>query len=405
MNIVHINSVFKFGSTGKILQQLYEISSKEGFTNYIFFGREKGANIESDNIKLIGNLLDSYLHVAGTRITDKHGLFSKKVTEKFINTLDKIKPDIVHLHNIHGYYINYRILFQYLKEKKIPIVWTLHDCWSFTGHCAYYEYVNCMKWKTQCFSCEQKASYPKSLFKDNSSENYTLKKESFTSIDNLYLVPVSKWLYNQLEDSFFKGTKKQVIENGIDLSIFKIDDKINKDKYKGKKIILGVSNIWEERKGLSIFLDLSKIIKDNCQIILVGLSEKQIKLLPPNIIGISRTQNIEELVYFYNLADVFVNPTFEDNFPTTNIEALACGTPVITFPTGGSVEIVSETTGIVTKNKTVSSIIDSLDKIFSKSKYFFSKECRARAEELYNKDKNFLKYIDLYNKILKHNEN
>lgn len=399
MKIVHINSFFRFGSTGRIVEQLFDMSNKAGFENFIFYGRKRNDS-HPENVHFIGNIIDNYRHVAGTRITDKHGLFSKKTTKNFIKKLEEIKPQIVHLHNLHGYYINYEILFKYLKEKKIHIVWTLHDCWTFTGHCAYYEYVNCQKWKQNCFSCEQKNSYPKSLFLDNSKDNFFRKKENFTSIERLHLIPVSQWLHHQLCESFFKNKKIHVIENGIDLSVFRILNSINKENFSEKKVILGVSSIWDKRKGLDIFVELSKNLSKEYQIIIVGLTEKQIKTLPSNIIGIARTQNLEELVYYYNLADVFVNPTLEDTFPTTNIEAIACGTPVITFRSGGSPEIIDEKTGIITLSKTANSIADALEQIFSKPKSFYSKDCRERSESLYNKEKNFLKYIDLYREIL-----
>lgn len=400
MNIVHINSVFKFGSTGRIVEQLYNLSNKEGFTNYVFYGRKDNSDTNDVNVQRIGGIIDNYLHVIGTRITDKHGLFSEKNTKQLIEQLEKLKPDLIHLHNIHGYYINYEILFKFLKNKNIPVVWTLHDCWSFTGHCSHYEYIGCTKWQNQCFSCEQKKEYPKSLFIDNSFKNYTLKKELFTLINDLYLIPVSQWLHKQLNESFFLNKNIQVIKNGIDLSIFRILDNFNKDKYLDKRIILGVSSIWNERKGLKFFLELSQKISSEYQIIIVGLTKKQIKMLPSNIVGITRTQNIEELVYFYNLADVFINPTLEDTFPTTNIEALACGTPVITFNSGGSAEIIDKDTGIVSNSKTTQSLIYALSEIFSKPKSFFLKKCRNRAELLYDKEQNFLEYIHLYHKIL-----
>ena len=270
----------------------------------------------------------------------KTGFASKHATKKLLKFLDKINPDIVHLHNIHGYYLNIELLFNYLKEKQIRVIWTLHDCWSFTGQCAFFDYVGCDKWQTECKNCPMLSEYPKS-FVDSSKWNYQKKKELFTGL-NITLVTPSKWLASLVKNSYLKVYDVKVINNGIDLNVFKPTPSNFREKYclKDKKMILGVAGVWDRRKGLNDFIELSKLLDDNYVIVLVGLNDKQLDLLPHNIIGIKRTENQQELAGLYTTADVFFNPTYEDNYPTVNLESLACGTPVITYDTGGSPEFV-----------------------------------------------------------------
>jgi glycosyltransferase involved in cell wall biosynthesis len=291
------------------------------------------------------------MHGLQTRIFDNHGMASKIATKKLIKQIKQINPNIIHLHNIHGYYLNYAILFEYLNELNIPIVWTLHDCWSITGHCTYFSFVGCNKWKSECYSCPQKKSYPTSWFIDRSKENFRLKKKHFTSLSNMTIVPVSNWLSDLIKESYLHKYPIRTIHNGIDLSVFKPSDS---EKFKSmyniqnKFILLGVANKWELRKGLKDFVELSNLLDSDYKIVLVGLSRKQIEQLPDNILGIERTESVEGLAEIYSAGDVFLNPTYEDNFPTTNLEALACGTPVITYETGGSPEAIDESTGIGT---------------------------------------------------------
>lgn len=402
MKIVQINSVCNLGSTGRIAEGIGEQVVKFGGESYIAYGRNSNHSKFSKELK-IGNSIDIYTHVLLSRITDRIGFFSKKATKNIINQLKTIKPDIIHIHNLHGYYINIEILFEYIKEAKIPIIWTLHDCWAFTGHCAYYEYVNCEKWKKQCYDCPQINQYPKSFY-DNSTKNFLDKKKIFTSVNDINFVPVSNWIERELSKSFFSGYPKKVIHNGIDLDIFKPLNSTEKIKkiynIKDEKIILGVANVWDERKGLKYFLELSELLSENYKLILVGLNESQLKSLPNNIIGIKKTENINQLVELYSVASVYVNPTLEDNFPTTNIESLACGTPVITFPSGGSPEIIDSGTGIVTKNKTAKDLSRCINEILLNSKESYTQKCRSRAEKLYNKNDNFLKYIKIYKEII-----
>ena len=335
--ILFINSVCN-GSTGTICKNLYKAAVEAGHECCIAYGR--GEAPEGFNTIKIGNKFDFYLHVLKARLFDASGFGSKHATKEFIKKIEEFKPDIIHLHNIHGYYVNIEILFNYLKQHpEIKKIWTLHDCWAFTGHCPYFEYEKCEQWKTECQECVRTNEYPKS-FIDFCNRNFKKKKELFSNIENLVLVSPSQWLCNLLKESFLNKYKCIVINNGVDTSVFKPTPSDIKQQYgiEDKKIILGVASVWEKRKGLDSFLELAKQQDNEYQIVLIGLNSKQIKQLPSNIIGINRTENVQELVKWYSAADIYFNPTLEDNYPTTNLEAIACGTPVVTFDTGGSPE-------------------------------------------------------------------
>ncbi|GBF12468.1 glycosyltransferase [Tepidibacillus sp. HK-1] len=396
MKVLQINSVCGIGSTGRIVTDIHNILIEQGHESYIAYGRDLSKNCDT-SIK-IGSKIDNYSHVALTRIFDKHGFGSKKATQKFIEKVKELDPDIIHLHNIHGYYINIEVLFDYLKKADRPVVWTLHDCWSFTGHCAYFDYVGCDKWKTGCYDCPEKNSYPASVIIDNSKDNYIKKKELFTGIKNLTIVTPSKWLAGLVKQSYLREYPVEVINNGIDLDVFKPTQSDFRERFnlEDKFIILGVASTWDRRKGFGYFIELSKKIKNDEVIVLVGLSEKQRKYLPKNIIGITRTSNVKELAEIYTAADVFLNPTLEDNFPTTNLEALACGTPVITFDTGGSVECVDSKTGIVVKKDNLNMLRNEILNIKNGKKTFYNDVAINRAKSVYDKNKQYGEYLNLY---------
>lgn len=399
MKIFQINTTSNWGSTGRIAEEIGLLIKEKGNESYIAFGRY--SNPSQSEVYHIGNKQNFYCHALQTRIFDNHGLVSKNATKKLIDYIESIQPDIIHLHNIHGYYLNYKILFNYLSNIEIPIVWTLHDCWSFTGHCAHYSFIKCERWKTGCHHCPQKRRYPASYFLDRSSENYLNKKNIFTSLKKMTIVPVSYWLANEVKESFFNNYPVNVIYNGIDLETFKPKD-VSKDNNKlgDKFIILGVASVWEERKGLPDFFKLRSLLSFDYIIILIGLSKKQIDELPKGIIGIQRTNNVHELAEYYSVADVFFNPTWEDNFPTTNLEALACGTPVITYKTGGSVEAIDEQTGFVVEQGDLEATVQILNSLKTEGKEKYQLVCRERAVRLYNKNERYEEYIQLYNSLL-----
>ncbi len=399
--ILQINSVVNSGSTGRIAEELGQTAMNSGWKSYIAYGRNDRPS-QSELIK-IGNDWDIKVHGVQTRLFDRHGLGSRSATKELIEKINEISPDIIQLHNIHGYYINIEILFNYLRKTNIPVVWTFHDCWPMTGHCAHFTFVGCDKWKTQCFSCPQKKGYPGSYFLDRSKQNHKQKKKLFTSVNDMTIVPVSNWLADIVKQSYLKDYPIWVINNGIDVNVFspQSGDGIRlKYGLADKFILLGVATEWGRRKGLHDFIELSKILKDDEIIVLVGLKEDQIKILPENIIGITRTESTQELAEFYSSADVFVNPTWEDNFPTTNLEAIACGTPVITYETGGSPEAIDELTGIVVEQGNIHKLTEAINQIKEKGKQSYSEACVKRAHRLYRKEDRYREYIELYEELL-----
>lgn len=343
MKVLQINSVCGIRSTGRICTDIAEVLEREGHECKIAFGRLECPERYQRFALPFGGTSNVLPHMLGAVVLDNAGFSSKRATKELIQKIREFSPDVIHLHNIHGFYINVEILFDFLKKADIPVVWTLHDCWSFTGHCAYFDYVKCEKWKAGCHHCPQKREYPQSYLLDRSKRNYERKKAAFTSLARLTVITPSQWLADLVAQSYLKGADCRVIHNGIDLSVFHPVDVDVRAKYnisKDKKIVLGVASIWEARKGLPDFLKLAEQLDNDYQIVLVGLSQKQIQDLPSKVIGISRTNNTEELAALYTAATVLVNPTYDDNYPTVNLEAQACGTPVITYQTGGSVESV-----------------------------------------------------------------
>jgi len=397
MKILQINTTVNTGSTGRIAEDIGRVIISEGHESYIAYSRPGSEKSKSQLIK-IGTKADVYLHGILTRLFDLHGFGSKAVTQNFIKKLDHVNPDVIGLHNLHGYYLNIEVLFSYLKKVQKPVVWTFHDCWPFTGHCSYFDSVNCERWISGCYSCPLKTKYPASYGLDNSKFNYKKKRELFTGLNNLTIVTPSKWLAELAGKSFLGDYPIEVIHNGIDLDTFRVNDDslpVNL-KNSGKKIVLGVASIWDKRKGLEDFVKLSKISGGKYNIVLVGLSNAQIKSLPAEITGIARTESVKELAALYSLADVFVNPTLSDNFPTTNIEALACGTPVVTYNTGGSPEAIDNSTGIVIEKGDIEQVHQSVLEILCKDKSDYQKKCRNRAVKYFNKKDRYMDYLNLY---------
>ena len=390
--LLQINVTANWGSTGKIAEQIGLCAMAKGWESYIAYGRM--VNPSKNKLIKIGSQLDVYEHYAESRFLDKEGLASRKSTKKFVQLVEDIKPDIVQLHNIHDHFFNYQVLFEYLNKTDIKVVWTFHDCWAFTGHCPHFVQENCMKWQVECGKCVKR-----NKFIDRSRENFLLKKSLFTANKNLTIVPCSDWMADFVRQSFLKDKRIEVIHNGVDLNIFKPvpEARINYEKFR----VIAVSNIWLPYKGLNDILKLRNILSDDYEIIMVGLKEEQLKTLPSGIRGVQRTQNVQELVRLYNEADVLINPTYADTFPTVNLEALACGIPVITYKTGGSPEAVDEKTGMVIEQGNVNALVNAIRKM--KAQPLLSSDCHQRAINCFEKDKCFEKYINLYESLIKHN--
>ena len=347
MKYLFINSVAGFGSTGRIAAETCRELMKEGHECVLAFGRD-AANCDDIRTVRIGSPVEFKLHGIRSRLLDDHGFGSKAATESFLQWAKAYDPDVIWLHNVHGYYIHLPLLFAWLRSCGKKIIWTLHDCWAFTGHCAYFDFVGCDKWKTGCHSCPQKESYPASVGLDNSKRNYENKKFLFTGIPDLQLIVPSYWLKSRVEQSFLKEYPVEVVYNTINQEIFKPTPSDFREKYalEGKTILLGVASVWDARKGLQDFIDLSRLLDESYKIVLIGLSPSQIQSLPEEILGLPRTNSMTELAQAYSAADIFLNPSTEETFGMTAMEARCCGTEAIVYQNTACEEIVDKFGGI-----------------------------------------------------------
>lgn len=397
MRIVEINSV-PYGSTAKIMLGIADVAEACGHEVLMAGGYSYHPLEElQERYTQIGGAFGKLAHTYLARFTGLNGCFSRHATRRFLKKVKKYNPDVLHLHNIHGWYLHLPTLFSFIKKHNLRVVWTLHDCWSFTGQCPHFDKIGCEKWKTGCYKCPQLRSYPQT-YVDRSKGMYARKKKWFTGVENLTIVTPSQWLADQVKRSFLQEYPVRVIHNGIHLSAFSpVENEFKKNHaIEEKHLLLGVAMGWNESKGLDVFIELSKRLDEKYQIVLVGTNADTDKLLPKNILSVHRTQNQQELTELYAAADVFVNPTREDTFPTVNIEALACGTPVVTFQTGGSPEILDESCGVVVEKNDIDALQKEIERICIEKPYTTG-ACTSRAAN-FNKDEKFKEYVRLYEK-------
>jgi glycosyltransferase involved in cell wall biosynthesis len=393
------------GPIGRIAESIGRLAIQRGWDSYIANGRNTRPS--KSRLIRIGSDGDVLMHGLQTRLFDRHCLGSKRATQKLIKQIININPNVIQLHHLHGYYINIEILFNFLSKASIPIVWTFHDCWSITGHCAYFDSIGCNKWKEECNNCPQRKEYPTSLFYDRSKKNYHLKKALFTSVEKMTIVPVSNWLRDIVRDSFMGDIPMKVIYNGINTEIFtpqvnqlEIREKLNIGK---KFMMLGVASPWSPRKGLNDFVKLSKVIGDNDVIILVGLNKKEVKELPPNIIGLYKTENQKQLKDLYAAADLYLNLSVEETFGLTTVEALSCGTPALVYNSTACPEVLGADphTGFVIGKGDTNGILRAIETVKKYGKQHYVEACRKRAVELYDQNDRFNEYLNLYEKLIK----
>lgn len=401
--IVEINVSCNYGSTGHIVEAIGQMAIWKGHEVLSVHGGRYVHPSALPTLPTQSSVMD-YVHYMLGGITGKQGRFSTCATKRLVKKLQAWHPDIIHLHNIHGYYLDYEVLFRYLEQAHIPVIWTLHDCWPMTGHCAYYatETGICEHWQTECHHCSKLADYPR-IWTDKVQEEYRLKKQLFCAVENLTLVPVSKWMEQNVKRSFLKDKRTLVIHNGIDLDTFyERDERMELRRKWGVKedtyVLLGVASHWNKRKGFEDILSLADMA--GTQLILVGLTAQQKKSLPTGVIGIESTENAEELAELYSLADVFVNPTYSDTFPTTNLEAQACGTPVLTYDTDGSPETLSPESGVVVEKGNRFALREAILRL--QKQPLSRMQCAEFACRTYDQDERFKEYLDLYEHILEH---
>lgn len=393
MKVLQINSVYGLKSTGRIAYDLVQIQNDNSIESCVVSGEGK---FSSSDIHVMSGKLYQKLNILCTRLFGRHGFYNRFATKRMLKFVKKQSPDVIHLHNIHGHYINIKMLFDYISRNNIPVVWTLHDCWAFTGHCPHFDYIGCDKWHSGCGNCPQKRGYPGSLFFDRSAQNFRDKKALFTSVQNMHIVTPSAWLASLAQQSYLSKYPISVIHNGIDTDIFNftpsdIKKKLSLDE---KFIILGMVSDFTSTKGGRYFLELSKMLNDDEHIVLVSLADTE--NLPDNITAIARTENAQELAKYYSMADVFVNPTLQDTFPTVNLESLACGLPVVTFRTGGSPETITEGCGFVVEKGDTTALYEAVQKV--RCGEVSKEECRKRGRE-FNRYERFSEYIPLYRQL------
>ncbi len=399
MKIFFLNAV-PYGSTGKIVDGISKIAKEEGHQTFTYFSWTKSYKKSDREDVMVGSFLGKLSHMVRARLTGKNGCYSKRDTKKLIKKLDEFKPDVINLHILHNWNVNLPMLFDYIKKNNIKTFWTFHDCWAFTGQCPHFIMAGCDKWKSGCYNCPQYKEYPMA-YVDKTEKLYKLKKEWFTGASNVTIVTPSKWIKQLVSESFLKDYSVKVINNGIDLDVFKPRESDFKAKYnlEEKKVVLGVAFDWGKRKGLDVFKELAKRLPSDYQIVLVGTDANIDKDLPNNIISIHRTANQKELAELYSSSDVFVNPTREDTFPTVNMEALACGTPIATFKTGGSPEIIDDSCGVVVDVDNVDALEKEIIRI-CEEKPFSKDACVLRAHNRFDKNDKFKEYVELFDKHL-----
>lgn len=401
MNLLQINTVGNIGSTGRIAEQIGIEAMRKDWKSYIACAR---SNQSKSDIIRIGTKWHRYPNVLWTRIFDSDSPLSRISTLKFINDIKKLSPDIIHLHNLHGYYLHVPTLLEFLGEYNRPVVWTLHDCWPFTGHCSHFDFCGCYKWKTLCYKCPQKMEYPASWIFDHSKKNHQIKIRLISNIKNIAFVAVSNWLGDMLRLSRLPSTNIHVIRNGINLDTFSTDASAlnnysNIDK--SKKIALFASSKWTIKKGFHLIPEISKMLGNSFQCCVIGTTKRQSCYL--NNIGIATMDNIRNpsnMASIYKMSDIFVNPSLEEALSLVNMEAIACGTPVVTFASGGTPETIpNEKVGAVVKRGDIDAMVCQIKKFAALDKLETAKICRQAALDNFDAKAAFKKYIDLYESL------
>ncbi|MBQ8969409.1 MAG: glycosyltransferase [Bacteroidaceae bacterium] len=395
-----INVALNWGSTGKIVEGIGQLAIKDGWNVYVAHGARYFNESSLKNYQ-VETKLGEMFHYVESSLFDAQGRGSRYSTKKFLKVIDSIRPDIVHIHNIHGCFINYPILFDYLREKSIPVVWTLHDCWAMTGHCVHFERTHCEQWKKQCLSCPQKHDFPKSYLFDRCKSNYSLKKRLFTAIEKMKITTVSSWLKGVAELSYLKNFPINVVYNGVDIKLFShIESNIREQLNIGNnKMLLAVASGFEERKGIYDFAALSKVLPSGYQIVLIGTNENDRNVLPNNVIAISRTNSVKELAEFYSAADVLLSLSYEETFGLTIVEAMACGTPAIVYGNTAQPELITAGTGKIVPTGDIESLVKAIEEVCSKPRETYVETCRKHAMQ-YEESLSYQKYLDIYESII-----
>ena len=400
MNVLQVNTVYPGGSTGRMMAQIAaHTAAQPGNRSIVAFGI--GNSLQQGNVTAvrIGRPLERKVHAVIRKLLDAEGYGSRNATRQLIRLCREQHVDVVHMHNLHGCYLNLKLWFRFLREANIPVLWTLHDCWPMTGHCAHFDFCGCDKWQTQCFQCPQQRMYPTCIGLDGSRRNYRLKKSLFTAVPNLTIVTPCDWLRQKVQASFLQALPVRVIYNGVDTEQFKPVASAIRAQYglEQKHVLLAAASDWTDRKGLPQLLALSKMLDESYQLVIIGLPKEKIDNLPPDILGLEKIASTERMRDWYSAADCFVNPTLEDTMPLVNLEALACGTPVAVFRTGGCPEAVTDACGIVVEKGNVPMLAQAVKRI-CKSGGYTAEACRAQAKR-FAMENTLSAYADLYREV------
>ena len=400
MKLLFINVAINWGSTGMIVEGIGSLALANGWEVFVAHGTRYKNSSALNGIQ-VSSKTGEVLHYVLSSLFDAQGLGSYWSTKRFLKKVESIKPDLVHIHNIHGCFLNYPLLFKYLKAKGIPVVWTLHDCWAFTGHCAHFLRTDCYKWKTGCANCPQLRDFPACFFLDMSKRNYLLKKRLFTSLDRIRIVTVSSWLKNVASHSFFTSCPISVIPNGVNTDVFRPIKGDIRERFclKGKKILLGVASGFGQRKGLNDYIALADLLSSQFQLILVGVSASDKEILPDSVIAVERVVGRSELAAFYTSADVLLSLSYEETFGLTILEAMACGTPAIVYDNTAQPELISDETGRVVPTGCLSAVVKAIEEICKRDRNEYVPICREHALQ-YDEVRCYMKYLDIYNSML-----
>lgn len=395
-----INVALNWGSTGKIVEGIGKLARSDGWEVFVAHGARYQNPSSLQSIQVTSKA-DEWVHYLESSLFDAQGLGSRCATKLFLKKLDEIKPDLVHIHNIHGCFINFPLLFNYLKAHNIPVVWTLHDCWAMTGHCTHFMLTNCVKWQTECNHCPQKRTFPKTYLLDHSERNYSLKKSLFTSMPVMHITTVSNWLKGIAEASYLKKYPVTVVPNGIKTDLFVPESSDIKEHYglQGKKLLLAVAIGLDERKGLNDYINLAEKLPEQYQLMLVGLTEEEQKALPKRIIGVKRTNGAKELAAYYSAADVLLSLSYEETFGLTIVEAMACGTPAIVYDNTAQPELITPETGEVVPTGDVVAVLSAIEEVCSKPKETYTNACRKFAVQ-YDEALSYQKFLDIYKSVI-----
>ena len=395
MKVLQVNSVCGRGSTGKLALQISEYLTEQGVENDIAYGF---GTTDAKNAFRFSTMPEAHLHSFLSRRFCKQGYGSHVATRQLIRAIKRRSPDVVHLHNIHGHYLNFKMLFGYLNKTDIKVVWTFHDCWPMTGKCTHFTVAGCDRWKTGCYDCPQLSSYPDSVT-DRSLKNYIDKKACFTANQHLHIVTVSQWLRGVVEQSYFGGVADvRCIYNGIDTEVFSPteSDLRKRLNLEDQFVVLGVSSVWKDAKGLREFIELAKIADEGVAIVMIGLTEEQRAELPPSVVGVPTVSDQRTLAQYYSMADVLLNLSAEETFGLVVAEALACGTPAVVLDSTACPEVVDEHTGIVIESGAPMTVMAALDTIRARGKASYADACTERARTLFSKERMQREYLNLY---------